>query len=208
MSSLPPVPYQSPLLDANSLLTPAWRDWLQKAYQRMGGSVASTNSELFTVKAARLDSSVAGSGLSGGNATALAVNVDNSTIDVNLNKVEVKPLGITAAQIASNAVSFIKLLSTDWTSSLGASGYQKLPSGLYIQWGVTGSIASAAAATVTFPIAFPTACFQVIPAIQNDSAAVTTATGQWGSGGYSTTGCSIYNRTSVSCNFNYIAVGN
>lgn len=208
MSSLPPVPYQSPLIGTDNILSPAWRDWIQKAYQRMGGSIASTNAELFTVKAARLDSSVAGSGLSGGNATAISVNVDNSTIDVNANKVEVKALGITASQIASNAVSFIKLLSTDWTSSLGTSGYQKLPSGLYIQWGSTGSIASASSAAVSFPIAFPTACFQVIPGIQSDSAAVTTSTGQWGTGGYSTTGCSIYNRTSVACTFNYIAVGN
>lgn len=42
--------------------------------------------------------------------------------------------------------------------SLAASGYQKLPGGLIIQWG-TFSLAAAAASTqaITFPIAFPTA---------------------------------------------------
>lgn len=43
-------------------------------------------------------------------------------------------------------------------SSLAASGYQKLPSGLIIQWGVTASIGTDASVTVTFPIAFPNAC--------------------------------------------------
>jgi hypothetical protein len=39
-------------------------------------------------------------------------------------------------------------------SSQASSGYQKLPSGWIIQWGVSID----GATTVTFPIAFPTAC--------------------------------------------------
>ena len=47
-------------------------------------------------------------------------------------------------------------------SSLAAAGYQKLPSGLIAQWGPTGAVSSASAAvTVTFPIAFPTACMAI-----------------------------------------------
>ena len=42
-------------------------------------------------------------------------------------------------------------------SSLAANGYQKLPSGLIIQWG-SGSTAADGSIAVTFPIAFPTAC--------------------------------------------------
>jgi hypothetical protein len=41
--------------------------------------------------------------------------------------------------------------------SAGTSGYQKLPSGLIIQWGTAGST------TITFPISFPTSCLSVIP---------------------------------------------
>lgn len=44
-----------------------------------------------------------------------------------------------------------------WTYSSGASGYQKLPSGLILQWGSVGSLSSSADTTITFPIAFPTA---------------------------------------------------
>lgn len=56
--------------------------------------------------------------------------------------------------------------ASNWSNSQAASGYQKLPSGLYIQWGnfATGSVGATGAAfgTLTFPNAFPTACFNVI----------------------------------------------
>lgn len=45
----------------------------------------------------------------------------------------------------------------DFTSSLSTSGYQKLPSGLIIQWGTTALISTDALLSVTFPIAFPNA---------------------------------------------------
>jgi hypothetical protein len=45
---------------------------------------------------------------------------------------------------------------TSGNQSLSQSGYQKLPGGLIIQWGRNNP-----GATVTFPIAFPTACFSV-----------------------------------------------
>lgn len=44
-------------------------------------------------------------------------------------------------------------------SSLSANGYQKLPSGLIIQWGAT------TAAVNTFPVAFPNACLRIMPQI-------------------------------------------
>lgn len=43
--------------------------------------------------------------------------------------------------------------------SLASSGYQKTPSGLIIQWG-SGVFSDATSAT--FPIAFPTACLQLV----------------------------------------------
>ncbi|WP_246858290.1 gp53-like domain-containing protein [Enterobacter hormaechei] len=48
----------------------------------------------------------------------------------------------------------------NFASSLGFNGYQKLPSGLLIQWGafsVNGTSGAVGSADVTFPIAFPTA---------------------------------------------------
>lgn len=47
---------------------------------------------------------------------------------------------------------------SDFVQSLATEGYQKLPSGLILQWGVTTSGTSG---TETFPIAFPNACFGV-----------------------------------------------
>lgn len=53
---------------------------------------------------------------------------------------------------------------TQFGSSLGSqvSGYQKLPSGMIMQWGYAGSIGTASNnLSITFPIAFPTACVSV-----------------------------------------------
>lgn len=50
-----------------------------------------------------------------------------------------------SAQLGASAV---------FGASFGANGYQKLPSGLIIQWGAAGSNASGVA-TLTLPIAFP-----------------------------------------------------
>lgn len=47
---------------------------------------------------------------------------------------------------------------SDFAQSLATEGYQKLPSGLFLQWGVTTTGTSG---TETFPIAFPNACFGV-----------------------------------------------
>lgn len=47
--------------------------------------------------------------------------------------------------------------ASSFSSALAATGYQKLPSGLIWQWGITGPLAAATASTVTYPIAFPSA---------------------------------------------------
>lgn len=55
-------------------------------------------------------------------------------------------------------------------ASLASAGYQKLPSGLIIQWGVAGG----GTGTRTFPIAFPTAFLSIALACQaNDTSGVT-----------------------------------
>lgn len=48
--------------------------------------------------------------------------------------------------------------------SLTTNGYAYLPNGLIIQWGITASIGVGGSATVTFPIAFPSACKSVTTA--------------------------------------------
>lgn len=56
--------------------------------------------------------------------------------------------------------------------SLGNSGWMRLPGGLIVQWGRVGvaTRALSAAASVTFPVVFPTGCFVVVPTIIYDNA--------------------------------------
>jgi hypothetical protein len=42
-----------------------------------------------------------------------------------------------------------------------ANGYQKLPSGVVMQWGTITGVGVNSTGTVTFPVAFPTACGSV-----------------------------------------------
>jgi hypothetical protein len=51
--------------------------------------------------------------------------------------------------------------------SLTANGYIKLPGGLILQWGLYNG--GATTGTITFPVAFPTACFGVLGTSQNAS---------------------------------------
>jgi hypothetical protein len=67
---------------------------------------------------------------------------------------------IDGSQLVSSSVAFAKLLSTDWSNSQSTNGYQKLPSGLYVQWGTFALTSSGAA--INFPIAFPNSCFCVV----------------------------------------------
>ncbi len=53
------------------------------------------------VTAAGIATSVAGNGLTGGNGTALAVNVDDSTIEINSDSLRIKDDGVTSAKLAA-----------------------------------------------------------------------------------------------------------
>lgn len=92
-------------------------------------------------------------------------------------------------------------------TSLASPGFLPLPGGLFIQWGQSSTILTAGEEEITFPKEFPNACLQVISGIRNNSAVAVAATGQFGTGNYSASKFKIYNRTSVSHVFNWIAVG-
>jgi hypothetical protein len=49
--------------------------------------------------------------------------------------------------------------------SLSDNGFQRLPGGLVLQWGRTGTISSNATITVTFPVSFPIACVNVVNSV-------------------------------------------
>lgn len=49
--------------------------------------------------------------------------------------------------------------------SLAANGYQRLPSGLIIQWGLSASMSGNGSTTVTLPIAFPSVCVSAVASL-------------------------------------------
>jgi len=80
------------------------------------------------------------------------------------------------ALVAAVNVSDFGIVWTDWStprSGFGsASGYQKLGSGLIIQWGFYGGGGDT---TIYFPIVFPTSCRTVYTTIRNSDTATTEA---------------------------------
>jgi len=70
------------------------------------------------------------------------------------------------AQAGTNDTDIITALKLkqSFTSQHGDTGWEKLPDGLIIQWGL-----AAVGATTPFPIAFPTACYQVAVSYSSSS---------------------------------------
>ncbi|KUZ66892.1 hypothetical protein WI36_24315 [Burkholderia ubonensis] len=85
--------------------------------------------------------------------------------------------------------------AASFASSFGGSGYQKLPSGLIVQWGSTttpgGTGATLGPATSNFPIAFPNSCVFAAGSLSNGgTAAGWTGISAWVSS-YSATNISV-----------------
>jgi hypothetical protein len=182
-TTLPPVPHMHPLVDINGVLTQPWALWLQTLFLRTGGNIAPSNDELEEVGTDRLE-------------------------DLAVTTAKLANSAVTADKITAGVIAFSKFLSSDWTSSKTANGYTKLPNGIYLQWGATAAgIGTAGVGSIVFPLAFPTACLQVIASVRDNGSVGTGTTGQFGTGNYSTTGFDLYNRTSGSLNFNWFAIG-
>ncbi len=90
-----------------------------------------------------------------------------------------------------------------FTNSLVAAGYQKLPGGLIIQWG-TGSVAANGTTTGTFPITFPNAAL-IFATTENSAGGTNNSLN-----GIATSASAwqvVYPSTAGGCNFSYIALG-
>ena len=64
-------------------------------------------------------------------------------------------------QVEPSSSNVTGLFADSGRVSLGTNRYQKLPSGLIIQWGVI-TVGLDTSATLTFPVAFTAACFSVV----------------------------------------------
>jgi hypothetical protein len=112
------------------------------------------------VTEAKLHTSVAGDGLAGGNGTALSVSVDDSTVEIATDSVQVKDGGITGAKLNSDVVDdstlalsssqliikdagitsakFNSEAATSWTPSISGTGWSAgnaTRTGIYIKHG-------------------------------------------------------------------------
>lgn len=96
--------------------------------------------------------------------------------------------------------------ASDFFGSSSASGYQKLPSGLIIQWG-TATIISGGTVTATFPIAFPNAVYQVVPGLNSSNP----VSGLFGFSGLGLSSVGLYCNTNagvgVNATLSYIVFG-
>lgn len=91
-------------------------------------------------------------------------------------------------------------------SSLASAGYQKLPSGLILQWGRVTKDAGSSSKTFTFPIAFPNSCLLVVP-IDNASSATVYITA-WDAAATTTSGSKFwFSQSALAQDFAYLAIG-
>lgn len=103
----------------------------------------------------------------------------------------VNVIGQSAVSFASNAEAQAQTITNKALSpsalaaalqganqSLGASGYQKLPGGLILQWGSFLATPAGAGTAITFPIAFPSAVYNISSTLQNPSGSTATGTVQ------------------------------
>ena len=107
---------------------------------------------------------------------------------------------VVADDIASNSVSYAKLLSTDWTGTVALAGSQKLPSGLIIKWGSAG--ASSAGVAFTFATPFPNNAFCIVGTNNNQATPPAPSLSSLSTTGFTAT------VTSGTPNFYWIALGN
>lgn len=63
----------------------------------------------------------------------------------------------------SLALATMQKFADEFGASLATSGWQRLPSGLIVQWGQgSGTTNAGSSTTTTFPLAFPSSCFQAL----------------------------------------------
>lgn len=97
------------------------------------------------------------------------------------------PNATTSGQAVNKGQLDLMVALTQFTGSnqqLAASGYQKFPGGLIVQWGNASVVFDSY--SITFPIAFPNACWQCIGGYRD----IDSVMGQLGSTSLTTTGAS------------------
>jgi len=141
------------LVSAGGANTPTWSTLGTMASQS-ASAVAITGGTITGIT----DLTVADGGTGASTITANSVILGNgaSTLSGNL----VAP-GTSGNVLKSNGTTWTSA-AFNFDASLTANGWQKISSGLILQWGETANINADSTLSVTFPLAFTTSCFQVL----------------------------------------------
>lgn len=140
-----------------------------------------------------LDAKLAASSYTAADVLTKIKTVDGAGSGLDADTVD----GIEAASLVQD---------TDFTQSISANGWCKLPNGLTLQWGRTSVSGNTANASVSFPVAFSNACLQVVATQELSGVG---ESDNWGLGttSPSTTAFRLTNGHGSAHNFRWIAIG-
>lgn len=99
-----------------------------------------------------------------GNASEL---INNQLL--NSSNTFVMSAGDQATFVSNTGAWYLANYSSGSAASIASSGYQKLPSGLIVQWGTVLCTSANTFYTFTFPLAFPNAIYSVVVSASNGS---------------------------------------
>jgi hypothetical protein len=129
------------------------------ARTNLGAAASGSNSDITALSGLTTALSVVQGGTGQANLTANSVLIGNGTSAINL----VAP-GTSGNVLTSNGTTWTSTVPsvalssfTSTNQSLTSSGFQKLPGGVIMQWGIQNSIPADGGVDITFPTAFPTA---------------------------------------------------
>jgi hypothetical protein len=134
--------------------------------------------------------------------------VGRSTTDTFTNKTVAlgsNTVSGTKAQFNTAVTDDNFSFESDFTKSLTANGYQKLPGGLTIQWGTSGSVSANTPITITLPIAFTSVFASVVVNAKSNASGSQEANITSYQNDLST--FTINNRTQTTQTFSWIAIG-
>lgn len=105
------------------------------------------------------------------NATVTNLTATNTTA-TNITATSVTISGNISVSTAPTAGGHLTNKTyVDGAVSKNPNGYVTLPNGLIFQWGTTSSVSPDSSLVVTFPIPFPTACFNVQASVKTGTSA-------------------------------------
>ncbi len=97
-------------------------------------------------------------------------------------------------------VATMEAFNTEFAAQKTSNGWQKLPSGIILQWG--GFIANSSGGNIVFPFAFPNACLNLSYGCTNGN-----VQGTLSFGASTKNGVPVWSSSAGNVGYNYLAIG-